>query len=112
MPPIDHGLKRFYVLGYSDGDGGFYRYPKYSAGGSDKYFWSVTSNKRHINDIEEFMRTECDLGPAYRRDIGKNGVYGYLCYGGRRQVGKIARYLYADAPIFLKRKLDRIAPFI
>jgi intein-encoded DNA endonuclease-like protein len=106
-PSIREDLYRHYIRGYVDGDGGFYvrtvRNTTYL-----QHWFSVTSYDGFIRSLQSHMAEALGLSYTkltYRRPSSPVCT---LKYSGRRQVLKIAHFLYDDATVWLDRKRKTI----
>jgi len=98
IPEIPEHLLKYYVRGFSDGDGGFYINEK-----NIIQYKLSTSSVGFLEQIEEYLRNKCDLK---KLDIRFDSGCFRLNYTDTYSVQKIFDYLYSDLDndLYLKRK--------
>jgi DNA invertase Pin-like site-specific DNA recombinase len=109
---LDENLLRHYLRGYIDGNGGFYvstpkgaRYKRWSP----IIYFSVRSNRRFLEGCQQYLIEKCNLSQVKIVKPGSGKGVHVLAYSGRTQVTRVARWLYADATVYLPRKYQKIA---
>lgn len=102
---IDHPLVNHFMRGYFDGDGSFYIQDK------NKEVPQICFNLRgtlpFLYNYRSILERECTLNKRVK-DVRTNNGIGVLEYGGNGIVGKIVKFLYKDATIYLDRKYQII----
>lgn len=104
FPDLPDHLVRHFVRGYIDGDGCFHCKPHKT----DRYLvcrMHVIANKAFLENLQIILAKFCDLNLTKFRPTLSADFF-VLQYGGRRQVARIASYLYEGATIWLPRKRE------
>jgi len=111
FPPngIPNPLIRDFIRGYVDGDGGFYKNSSVTKSGytiSNPTF-SVTGNIEFVSSMQLYLMEMCKLNKT-KLDVRHKDNPGIVTmrYVGRKQVGRIANYLYDNSSTYMKRKRD------
>jgi hypothetical protein len=104
LPRLPFTLMQHFIRGYFDGDGSAYTSGPYKTPNL-----SFCSNVEFLEGIANciFAKTNAD-GNLYKHTT--SDVY-YLVYRGEHKVQAVARYLYADAKIWLERKYATVMTF-
>jgi hypothetical protein len=91
-------LDRHFIRGVFDGDGCIRRTKK------GCWRWNITGNPPLLAAIQNVLVEDCGVKRNKLSSVDKNGVTCRLEYDGNRQVGRIMKYLYQDAAVWLERK--------
>ena len=109
MPPkIEDHLKRYYILGYFDGDGGIAFHNVKSRKNTLQAGISFTSTSEVCEWIADFFRKDGIY--VYKGKRMKNGTNNYtITINGNRQCVLALRKIYGNSNFnsYLKRKYDR-----
>jgi len=97
----NHPMKHHFIRGYNDGDGCF------SMQKSKQLIFSLVGAKSFLLDIHKSFEEECIGIKTNKKLIPYKNIYA-LKYCGNGIVGKISKYLYEDATIYLDRKKNTI----
>lgn len=103
---IGSDLSRHFLRGYVDGDGGFYLTKTNRK--SPNHLFSLTFNEIFLQQCQTFLCNNLGLNQTKIGRRNKDSPIGTLRYCGRKQVKKIAEWLYNDASIYLARKRNKI----
>ena len=99
------------MRGYNDGDGSFY-IPKLAKNKiTEQIFFALRGTPEFLKVYRSILEEKCGL-KTRDTDIRISSGHGVLEYGGNRVVGKIVKYLYANATICLPRKHVIIKPLL
>ena len=104
FPELPDNLTRHFVRGYIDGDGCFHCRPH------KRYRYltcrmHVIANKTFLEKLQLVLASACSLRLTKLQPTQSADFY-VMQYGGRRQVARIATYLYEGATIWLPRKRE------
>ena len=99
---IPHNLLRHFYRGYFDGDGCLC-FPKTRK----QWITSLVGTKSFLEDFRLFIFKETSIPFKKIRKTGKNKLISIVCYGGNKQVPKLASILYDKANIYLDRKMAK-----
>jgi len=95
IPDISSDLKKHFIRGYVDGDGGLY------INAAGRFSFQISAYNRGIlEEIQEHFIKEIGIS---RSSIYKTTIWMYQ-KGGRKEVLQIVEYLYKDSTISLDRK--------
>lgn len=109
-PSLSEALVSHYARGYVDGDGCFsWNQKKHYA---PTVFFSVTGNLGFMENLQQVLIESCGLNRIRLLPSRKSDQIVSSCYGGNRQVARIARYLYRGAAVLLDRKRDKVSCFL
>jgi hypothetical protein len=98
FPTIPTNLNRHFIRGYFDGDGNVGKY-------NNKLMFSISSGSfDFLVSIQSVFKQEIDNYTETKIKKDKRAEVYSLQKGGNISVGKILRYLYSDASVFLDRK--------
>lgn len=102
---VPKDLKRHFIRGYFDGDGGIY-IPKEPIG-CQKICYYITGNIEFMTGLKEFLLTNIkgyqDI--QFRKSMTSN-VYS-LVRGGRFKAQEFLNWIYFDSTIYMQRKYDK-----
>ena len=99
---IPSELVPHFLRGYFDGDGSW-------AGTKRVRFSMPSASSFFLLGMQKYLAKMCNLNIT---KIYKRGKLGILDYAGKKQLKRIAEFLYKDANVFLERKKDKIYSFI
>ena len=105
--PLPPKLLRHYVRGYFDGDGSFY---KLDADGPNPraYRMPFVGSEAFLSGCRTFLIDSCGISARPKvRENRRGRPIRVLSYGGRLQVQSFARWLYADATVYLPESTRR-----
>ena len=105
---IPDELKRYFILGYFDGDGSISTYlPK---SGSRRWSVKVSSNNPFLKELADYIEKEVGISaPIYKDHRTKSSD---LMIRGNHQIRTFLDWLYEDTPVFLDRKRDKYIQFL
>lgn len=99
---IPDDLKRHFIRGFFDGDGGWFIDNKRKT----IRCGFCSGSERFLTDLNEFLHQDCNI--HIKRIKNKKNTNGYdLMFCGSRACGKLFNYMYRDANVFLERKYDK-----
>ena len=103
---VPERLLRHFIRGYFDGDGcwhtGTYGYWSPS--------FELLGTSHFLEGCRQLMLRDVPLtSRAMAYDVGKRHIR-RLAFAGARQTGRIYRWIYADATVWMPRKRNKIAP--
>jgi hypothetical protein len=100
-----HSLKHHFIRGYNDGDGCFH-VPKLAENRhTEQVYFSMRGTPEFLREVRDVLEKECDLEDR-KKPIRISSGHGTLEYGGNGIIGKIVRFIYQDATIYLPRKYE------
>lgn len=102
-PEIREDLKRHFYRGYVDGDGGFGVYQ--NSGYPSVAFYCV-GVRSFLDDFAAWLSNVSDIPLRLSKAVSHTTVIQRLHYTGTHQVAAISRVLYADATVYLDRKMS------
>lgn len=99
LPLLDEELVHHFVRGYFDGDG------------------FISISKRGDYELsflgqDNFIKNLVNVLPNVTRPITKHKTISKIRFNGRKKVKDIAKYLYEDSHIYMKRKHDKAAALL
>jgi len=101
---LEKQLRRHFIRGYFDGDGGFTINKKIPS----NVTFGFTSNKIFLQEVMNIICGEVGLNQIKINDaFNANPCYGNFRYGGRGNCKKFCDWIYRDSKIFLKRKYNQ-----
>lgn len=98
----NHHLSHHFLRGYFDGDGSIY-YSVNKNKFTDQLGFNILGTLNFVQKYKFILEKELNQKIGCLRQ--RSGIYSFDC-GGNILVGKIAKYLYRNSNIFLKRKYD------
>lgn len=106
---IPDNLMNHFVRGYFDGDGSIY----YSKNGNGyRYGFNFVGTEDFIIGLRATLMKSCEFSEVKidTRFPERHNSTRYITYNGRLQAIKFGEWIYKDATIYLKRKLDKFPP--
>lgn len=100
FPCISSELRKYFILGYFDGDG--------IASNAKRRYIGFCGSEPLLIGIESILREELSLN--YKRVYfnKSNNIY-YLCYANKEEIEKIYNYFYENPKtIYIKRKREKL----
>ena len=101
FPIISHSLDAHFIRGYIDGDGNWCWCGKRSK----SIVLTILGTRPFLESMDRILKSRHLANNDGGRIFQPSRIFA-LVYGGNRQTGKIAEFLYKDATIFLNRKRD------
>lgn len=101
FPNIPEELKRYFILGYFDGDG-------IACNGKTGKYIGFCGQQTLLSDIEKEIRSTLHIKEKRIYFNRFNNIY-YLQYGKKEDIQKIYNYLYSECEVlYLKRKREKL----
>jgi transposase len=104
---VGHDLVHHFMRGYFDGDGSFFLSKPKGGRTIKQVHFNLRGTTEFLETYRSILERECGLSERTKVIRTNNGI-GALEYGGNIVVGKIARFLYKNADIYLDRKRNVI----
>lgn len=113
VPDIDPYLRRHFMRGYFDGDGGLSLYQqKVRRWTVNKQEWSITGNAVLMGEMQVILSRDAGTTPTvqlkpYKRSPNTKS----LRYGKKDDIHLLYEYLYKDATVYLNSKHEKFVEF-
>lgn len=110
-PDLPDEAARHFLRGYFDGDGSWILKP--TRGPTPGLRFDLVGTAPFLEGCRAFLERTCGVGHVQLRQCsGSDSQTKGLNYSGNRQVPRIARFLYENAPVYLARKFEKARPFL
>lgn len=98
--------RHHFIRGYLDGDGYVCNYMKNKLKNENGLRVGLCGTEHFLKDLRYCLNATLNINVGYIHKSNNSPIY-YLDYNGKKTCFLIKDYLYGDASIFMRRKLDK-----